>query len=144
MFALVATAVLGLADDIMSVRNVGANKGGGMRFAWRITWLLLIASLGAWWFYSKLGWDLIHVPAVGNFEIGLWYLPLFVFIIVATAVSSNETDGLDGLNAGILIQAFAAFAISFPNLSGVLTAKMYAPPPWGERVPIAWPLACSP
>lgn len=111
MFALIATAVLGLADDIMSVRNIGTNKGGGMRFAWRIIWLLLIASLGAWWFYSKLGWALIHVPAVGNFEIGLWYLPLFVFTIVATAISSNETDGLDGLNAGILIQAFTAFAI---------------------------------
>ncbi|MEA2007241.1 MAG: phospho-N-acetylmuramoyl-pentapeptide-transferase [Patescibacteria group bacterium] len=111
MFALMSTAVLGLVDDIMSVRGIGTNKGGGMRFAWRLVWLLAIASLVAWWFYSKLGWDVIHVPAVGNFEIGLWYLPLFVFVIVATAVSSNETDGLDGLNAGILVQAFSAFAV---------------------------------
>ena len=114
MFALISTAILGLVDDIMSVRNIGTNKGGGMRFAWRILWLLLIACLGAWWFYSKLGWSSLHVPAVGNFEIGLWYVPLFIFIIIATAISSNECDGLDGLNAGILIQAFAAFgAIAF-------------------------------
>lgn len=111
LFALVSTALLGLADDFMSIRNVGGNKGGGMRFVWRLVWIVLISILGAWWFYSKLGWDSIHVPAVGDFEIGFFYIPLFIFIIIATAFSSNETDGLDGLNAGILSQAFAIFAL---------------------------------
>lgn len=111
LFALVATAVLGLADDIMSVRGKGANKGGGMRFLWRFVWLLIIVAVGAYWFYFKLEWDTIHIPAVGDFVIGWWYFPLFVFVIVATAISSNETDGLDGLNAGILAQAFTAFAV---------------------------------
>lgn len=111
MFALVSTALLGLVDDIMSVKNIGTNKGGGMRFAWRLTWLVLIGFLGAWWFYNKLGWSSLHVPAIGNFEIGLFYFPLFIFVIVFSAVSSNETDGLDGLNAGILAQAFIAFSM---------------------------------
>ena len=111
LFALAATALLGLADDIMSVRNIGKNKGGGMKFAYRFIWVLIISGIGAWWFYSKLGWDMIHVPAVGNFEIGFLYIPLFMFVITAMAISSNETDGLDGLNAGILLQAFTAFAI---------------------------------
>jgi len=111
LFALVSTAILGLVDDYMSIRRKGTNKGGGMRFAWRIIWLFLIAGLGAWWFYSKLGWHQVHIPAIGNFDIGLWYIPIFMFAIIATAVSSNETDGLDGLNAGILIEAFFAFAI---------------------------------
>ena len=111
LFALTATAVLGLSDDYMSIRKIGSNKGGGMRFLWRMIWLLAIASLGAWWFYSKLGWDEVHIPAVGDFAIGLWYIPLFIFIITASAISSNETDGLDGLNAGILVQAFFAFAV---------------------------------
>lgn len=111
LFALGATAVLGIFDDLMSIKNIGNNKGGGMRFAWKIVWLLVIATIGAWWFFSKLGWDTIHVPAVGNFEIGFWYIPLFISVIIAMTVSSNETDGLDGLNAGILIQAFTAFAI---------------------------------
>lgn len=114
LFALGATAMLGLADDIMSVKNIGKNKGGGMRFLWRLVWLVIISAIGAWWFFSKLGWGTIHVPAVGNFELGLWYIPFFIFVIIATAISSNETDGLDGLNAGILFQGFAAFAmISF-------------------------------
>lgn len=111
LFALVTAGVLGLLDDYMSVRGKGANKGGGMRFAIRFWWLFLIAGAGAWWFYSKLGWDQIHVPAVGDFSIGLWYIPLFIFVILFAAISSNETDGLDGLNGGVLLIAFSSFAL---------------------------------
>ncbi|HFC76722.1 MAG TPA: hypothetical protein ENJ27_00640 [Candidatus Moranbacteria bacterium] len=111
LFALIAAGILGLFDDIMSTRGWGSNKGGGMRFAMRFWWLFGIASLGAWWFYSKLGWDSLHIPAIGDFSIGLWYIPLFIFIILFTAISSNETDGLDGLNGGVLLMAFSSFAI---------------------------------
>lgn len=111
LFFLVATGILGLFDDVMSVRGWGSNKGGGMRFVERFWWIFVIALAGGWWFYSKLGWDQIHIPSVGDFNIGIWYIPLFIFVILFTAFSSNETDGLDGLNAGVLTMAFAAFAI---------------------------------
>ncbi|MDQ5961089.1 MAG: Phospho-N-acetylmuramoyl-pentapeptide-transferase, partial [Patescibacteria group bacterium] len=109
--ALVSAGVLGLFDDYMSVRGCGTNKGGGMRFSFRFWWLFLIAGIGAWWFYSKLDWNMIHVPALGDFQIGWWYIPLFLFVILFSAISSNETDGLDGLNAGVLLFAFFSFAI---------------------------------
>ena len=111
LFALVTAGVLGLFDDIMSVRGWGKNKGGGMRFIMRFGWLIAIAMCGAWWFFYKLGWDTIHIPAVGDFSIGFWYLPLFVFVILFAAVSSNETDGLDGLNGGVLLTGFFSFAV---------------------------------
>ncbi len=110
LFALVTTGILGLFDDVMSVRGWGSNKGGGMRFALRFGWLVLIAGIGAWWFYSKLGWDKLHIPAVGDFSIGWWYIPLFIFVILFATISSNETDGLDGLDGGVLLMAFGAFA----------------------------------
>lgn len=111
LFALISAGVLGLFDDVMSVKGWGKNKGGGMRFAMRFWWLILIATAGGFWFYYKLGWDILHIPAFGDFSIGLWYIPLFVFVILFSAVSSNETDGLDGLNAGVLLMAFFSFAI---------------------------------
>lgn len=111
LFALGTAGVLGLFDDVMSVRGWGKNKGGGMRFAMRFWWLLAIAGLGAWWFFAKLGWDQVHVPAMGDFSIGWWYIPLFIFVIAFAAISSNETDGLDGLNGGVLFMAFAAFSV---------------------------------
>jgi phospho-N-acetylmuramoyl-pentapeptide-transferase len=111
LFVLVTSGVLGLFDDYMSVRGRGTNKGGGMRFAIRFWWLFLIAFAGAWWFYSKLGWDQIHIPAVGDFSIGWWYIPLFIVVILFAAISSNETDGLDGLDGGVLLIAFSSFGL---------------------------------
>jgi phospho-N-acetylmuramoyl-pentapeptide-transferase len=111
LFALVTAGLLGLFDDWRSVCGKGGNKGGGMRFIYRFGWLILIAALGAWWFYFKLGWDVIHIPATGDYSIGLWYIPLFIFVILYGAISSNETDGLDGLNGGVLLIAFGSFSI---------------------------------
>jgi phospho-N-acetylmuramoyl-pentapeptide-transferase len=111
LFALGTAGILGLFDDIMSVQGWGKNKGGGMRFAMRFGWLIIIAAVGSWWFFYKLGWDIIHIPAVGDFSIGFWYIPLFIFVILFSAVSSNETDGLDGLNGGVLLMGFISFAV---------------------------------
>ncbi len=111
LFALIAAGILGLCDDWASVKGIGKNKGGGIRFLYRFGWLIAISALGAWWFYYKLGWDRIHIPAVGDFSIGFWYIPLFIFVILFAAISSNETDGLDGLNGGILLIAFSSFGL---------------------------------
>lgn len=73
--------------------------------------ILGVAALGAWWFYFKLGYNLIHVPAVGDFNIGWLYIPLFIFVVVSTANAVNITDGLDGLSGGLLSTAFGAYAV---------------------------------
>lgn len=111
LFALVSAGLLGLLDDWMSIKCIGKNKGGGMRFIIRFWWLIMIAIAGALWFFYKLGWDIVHLPAMGDFAIGFWYIPLFIFVILFAAVSSNETDGLDGLNGGVLMIAFASFGL---------------------------------
>lgn len=111
LFALVSTGFLGVIDDLKTTRGTGTNKGGGMRFLYRFWWLLLIAILGGVWFYFKLDFTLVHVPGFGDFDIGWWYIPFFVFVIMATAISSNETDGLDGLNGGVLLTAFSVFGV---------------------------------
>ena len=111
LFVLISAGILGLLDDWMSVKGIGTNKGGGMRFAIRFWWLFVIAIAGAFWFFYKLGWDIVHIPAMGDFSIGFWYIPLFIFVILFSAISSNETDGLDGLNGGVLMIAFASFGL---------------------------------
>ncbi|MEK7157983.1 MAG: phospho-N-acetylmuramoyl-pentapeptide-transferase [Patescibacteria group bacterium] len=111
--ALVAAAVVGLVDDIYSVRGKGV-PGGGLRVRHRLLIYTLIAIAGAYWFYVKLGWDILHIPFLGNYQIGWWYIPIFIFIIVSTSFSVNEADGLDGLAGGILLAAFSAYgAIAF-------------------------------
>jgi phospho-N-acetylmuramoyl-pentapeptide-transferase len=111
--ALVASALVGMVDDLFDVWRLG-HKGGGLRMRHRFFVYAGIAVIGAWWFYFKLGWSALHVPFVGNIEIGWWYIPFFVLVIVATAFSVNETDGLDGLAGGTLLMAYGAYgAIAF-------------------------------
>jgi phospho-N-acetylmuramoyl-pentapeptide-transferase len=108
--ALVASAVVGLADDLLGIFKVGPN-GGGLKMRHRILIYTLIASYGAWWFFTKLDWSVVHIPFVGNFDIGFWYIPVFIIVLVATAFSVNETDGLDGLAGGVLLTSFAAYGV---------------------------------
>lgn len=106
---LVMAALLGMVDDIL-----GIFKKGGIRWHRRVVLHLLIAAVGAWWFFFKLDWDIINVPFLGDLAVGFWYIPIFIFVVVATAFSANETDGLDGLSGGVFMTSFAALgAIAF-------------------------------
>lgn len=111
LVALIAAAIIGIFDDLLDIRGRGVLGGGGLKTRHRLIIYALIALIGALWFYFKLDWTILHIPFLGNFEIGWWYIPIFIFIIVATSFSVNETDGLDGLSGGTLLFAFMAYAI---------------------------------
>jgi phospho-N-acetylmuramoyl-pentapeptide-transferase len=108
--ALLIAALLGLLDDWLGVLRLGGASGGGLKIRQKAIMYLLIAGVGAWWFYFRLGWNVLFVPFVGNITIGWWYIPIFLFIIFASAFSANETDGLDGLLGGVSLFAFFSLA----------------------------------
>jgi phospho-N-acetylmuramoyl-pentapeptide-transferase len=110
LFTLISASILGLVDDILVIQNKGKYIGGGIRFRIRLGLIFLIALIGAWWFYTKLGWSSIYIPFYGNLEIDGLYIPLFILIIIAT-FSSGIVDGLDGLSSGVLIPIFLAFGV---------------------------------
>lgn len=109
LFTLIAVGLLGAVDDYFNIKKIGKNKG--IKAKPKMFFLVLFAILGAWWFYYKLGYTTIHIPLMGNFEIGVWYIPLFILVIVSAANAVNITDGLDGLAGGLLIFAYAAFGV---------------------------------
>jgi len=110
LFGLVAAGAIGLLDDFINIRGNG--KGvAGLRSIIKFSLILLIAIVGAVYFYFRLGYSILHVPAVGDFDIGILYIPLFILVIVSTSNAVNITDGLDGLSGGLLASAFGAFAI---------------------------------
>ncbi|MFA4999466.1 MAG: phospho-N-acetylmuramoyl-pentapeptide-transferase [Parcubacteria group bacterium] len=112
LVAMIIAAVVGLADDLLGVLRIGP-KGGGLTIRYKLILYTLVGALGAWWFYSPnhLDWHILNIPFVGAIDIGFWYIPIFIFIIVASAFSANETDGLDGLLSGVSISAFAALGV---------------------------------
>ena len=111
--ALVIAGVLGFADDIFGVFKIGP-RGGGLTMKMRIALYIIVAAGGAWWFYFKLCKHTINIPFLGDYNLGWVYIPLFIFVLVSSAFSANETDGLDGLAGGVFLTMFAAYgAIAF-------------------------------
>lgn len=108
--ALVAAGVLGFIDDTFGVLHIGP-RGGGLTMKLRILLYAAVAAIGAWWFYSKLEFNTINIPFFGDIGIGWWYVPFFMFVIIATSFSANETDGLDGLAGGVFLTMFAAYGV---------------------------------
>ncbi|HSX01396.1 MAG TPA: phospho-N-acetylmuramoyl-pentapeptide-transferase [Candidatus Saccharimonas sp.] len=110
LFALVAAGAVGLLDDWINIRGTGGGVAG-LRGKMKFSLILAVAVAGALWFYFKLDRHMIHVPAVGNFDLGWTYIILFVLVVVSTANAVNITDGLDGLAGGLLTTAFGVYTV---------------------------------
>lgn len=117
VFTLISTGLLGLVDDYLNIRawkieqTTGEKVHKGLKVKPKFFWMTLFALLGGLWFYYKLGYDFIHIPGYGSYQIGAWYIALFTFIVVSTANAVNFTDGLDGLAGGLAVIAFAALGL---------------------------------
>lgn len=119
LFTLITCGILGAIDDYLNIKGIGETKGLSAKL--KLLWLAIFAGAGGWWFYAKLGFTQIDIPipSISYIEVGWWYIPIFIFIIIATANAVNFTDGLDGLASGLLIMAFGSFAI-IAYLEGLL------------------------
>ncbi len=107
LFALVTIGIIGAIDDLLNIKGIGPIRG--MRARYKLLWQIIVGIIGAYWFFYKLGFNSIHLPGIGDFFIGWFYIPLFILVIVSTSNAVNITDGLDGLAGGILASSFGAF-----------------------------------
>ncbi|MBU6389011.1 phospho-N-acetylmuramoyl-pentapeptide-transferase [Patescibacteria group bacterium] len=111
VFALISAGIIGAVDDLMNVRGKGHN-GGGLRLRHKFWIYAGVAVIGAWWFYAKLGWDFIYIPILARqISIGFWYVPFFIGMVIFSAFSVNQTDGLDGLAGGVAMAACFVFTL---------------------------------
>lgn len=103
-----AYAVLGMIDDWEGIR--GPRRGHGMRAATKFT-IQIIFAIGI----AIALRDILEVPQLFWFtsreviNLGAFYIPIAVFIIVGMSNAVNFTDGLDGLAGLIAATAFVAF-----------------------------------
>lgn len=134
LFTLITMGVLGAVDDYL---NVMASKNKGLRVQPKMFFLLLFSTIGAWWFYSRLGYTEITIPLMGQYDLGLWYIPLFIFIITGTSNAVNITDGLDGLAGGLLNMSFAAFAV-LAYFKGLFTLSVFCAVVMGALLAFLW------
>jgi phospho-N-acetylmuramoyl-pentapeptide-transferase len=109
---LVMFAALGAWDDWEGLRGKRAQTGEGMlgRYKFLYQWILAtIAAFGLYYFLDTHSLVLPGNPA--KIDLGLIYIPIAAFMIVASANAVNFTDGLDGLAGLISATAFAAYGL---------------------------------
>lgn len=108
---LIAAAAIGLIDDVMNIRGIGRRGIAGMSARTKFGLYSLVVLIGGWWFFNKLGVHSIYLPGLHQWHIGVFVIALFWLVVIATAISVNITDGLDGLAGGLLTSSFGAYAI---------------------------------
>jgi len=110
LFTLATVWILWAIDDYMNIKWIWRTKWLSARF--KMFWLIVFSWAWAWWFYSKLEWSekLLSVPFIWWVELGVFFIALFMFIIIATANSVNITDWLDGLAWWLLVFAYWVYA----------------------------------
>ena len=106
--ALVAGGAVGLLDDFINVRGDGRGVAG-LRSGIKFTLISAIGLALGWFFFAKLGFTAVHVPFLGNWDLGWTIIPIFAFVVVAAGNASNISDGLDGLAGGLMSVSFGAF-----------------------------------
>ncbi len=110
LFTLIAGALCGLVDDYLVCREAGTYAGGGLSLRVRLAFVSVLALLGGWWFYAKLGMDSVHIPFVGDAHLGLLFIPLFIIFMIGI-YSGGIIDGIDGLSGGVFASIFSAYTI---------------------------------
>lgn len=108
--ALIGGAFVGLIDDIINLRSNGRGVAG-LRSSLKFSMIVAIGVVLGWYFFTKIGIDTVQVPFLGAFAVGWLIIPIFAFVVTATANAVNISDGLDGLAGGLLAMSFAAFGV---------------------------------
>ncbi len=110
ILALIAGSVFGLIDDLLQIYGKELKLGDGVPRKLRVGFVILVAAIGAWWFYSKLGMNSMHVPFYGEVYLGIGFVFLFVLAVLGT-FSGGVIDGIEGLAAGVMISAFGSYTL---------------------------------
>ncbi len=108
MGVMILFAILGAVDDWAGLRGRPGSKGLRARTKFIIQWIIALIAAAGLAYVLEL--PFLYVPGVeGEIYLGLWYVPVAAFIIVAFSNALNLTDGLDGLAGLIAATVFAAY-----------------------------------
>ena len=119
LVAMLAFGVLGFIDDFLRVRDpdgIGLNGG-----AMLITEIVFAAIIAIWAYRSPMIGSELYLPiSGGEWDIGFWYVPLVMIIVLAEVNAARLSDGMDGLVTSVsvvysigqlgILSAMASFA----------------------------------
>ena len=101
---------IGFADDMTKIRR---GKNGGLTPKQKMFFqtILALAFSTYCYFHPQVG-SAIKVPFLrAEWDLGILYIPVMMFIIVGTTNSANLLDGLDGLLTSVSMVDFLTLAV---------------------------------
>ena len=145
LFSVIWMGIIGYIDDYLKIKKKYTK---GLIARYKISGQLILGLFIAYMLFSytsqeqKISYSIINdvnnlkaiisqgavsIPffANGYIDIGYFYIPLIIIIIMGTSNAVNLTDGLDGLSTGLtaiscLVFAVIAYASSRPDFSDYL------------------------
>ena len=117
LLVTVAFGIVGFLDDYIKIRM---HRNLGLRAYQKMIAQFAIAVIVAIWAYKSplLGPTLYLPVSGGEWNIGVYYIPLVVFTIIAEVNAVNLTDGLDGLAGSVTMIYTLAMTVIFAILAG--------------------------
>ena len=117
LFTIISVWILWLIDDYLNAKWIWKTKGISARV--KMLWLTFFATIWAFWFYYKLGWNItdgvwdfvrwIKNPFWESVKIWYYFIPLFILVIISAANSVNITDWLDWLAWWLLLFSYSIY-----------------------------------
>lgn len=124
LLVIVGFGAVGFADDYLKIKYKNSD---GLKARQKMFWLLLVASVAAALLYTYEPFaTTLAFPFFKNLnpELGLFYIPFAILVVVGSSNAVNLTDGLDGLAIGPTIIASATYLV-FAYLAGNAKLSSY-------------------
>lgn len=111
LVTLILASLIGLVDDLLQIFGKGSYAKDPLFYRKvKIACIVFIGLAISFWFYDKLQATAIHIPFDGELELGLWFIPFFIIVMLGV-FSTSVIDGMDGLSGGVLSIIFTAYAV---------------------------------
>ena len=129
LLVTVGFGVIGFADDYLKLKRRNS-RGLSARTKLLAQLAVALAAALALYFYPKFS-TVIGIPFLKNVnpDLGIWYIPFAVLVIVAASNAVNLTDGLDGLAIGPVIIGAGTYGV-IAYLTGHLKFAEYLQVPY--------------
>ncbi|MBI4593115.1 MAG: phospho-N-acetylmuramoyl-pentapeptide-transferase, partial [Candidatus Rokubacteria bacterium] len=125
ILATIGFGLIGWWDDVTKLRT---RKGLSARAKFGLQLLLALAVLQlVFWQPPRSGWaPVLAIPFFKGWliDLGGWWIPFAMLVIIGSSNAVNLTDGLDGLAIGPIIMAGGAFGV-IAYLTGNFRAADY-------------------
>ncbi len=108
---LFLASLIGLIDDLLQIFGKGSYAKDPLIYRKiKIICVCLIGLAISFWFYDKLQHTAVHIPFWRDIELGLWFIPFFIVVMLGV-FSSSVIDGMDGLSGGVMAIIFTAYSV---------------------------------